>query len=65
MMTLEFKVPNMACAACVTTITNAVTAINSTAKVEADPKTKQVKIETQQPETAVKQAIIAAGYTIT
>lgn len=65
MMTLEFKVPNMACAACVTTITNAVTAIDSTAKVEADPKTKQVKIETQQPETAVKQAIIAAGYTIT
>ena len=65
MMTLEFKVPNMACAACVTTITNAVTAINSTAKVEADPKTKQVKIETQQLETAVMQAIIAAGYTIT
>lgn len=45
-MTLEFKVPNMACSACATNITNAVTATNSTAKVEADLKTKQVKIET-------------------
>jgi copper chaperone CopZ len=35
-----------------------------TATVEADPKTKQVKIETQQPETTVKNAIAAAGYTI-
>jgi copper chaperone len=65
MITLEFKVPNMACSACATTITNAVTAIDPTAKVEADPKTKQVKIETQQPEATVKQAIVAAGYTIT
>ena len=27
--------------------------------------TMPVKIETQQPETLVKQAIIAAGYTVT
>lgn len=64
-MTLEFKVPNMACSACVATITEAVTAIDPTATVAADPKTKQVKIETQQPETTVKNAIAAAGYTVT
>lgn len=63
-MTLEFKVPNMACSACATTITSAVTAIDPTAKVEADPKTKQVRIETQQPEMMVKDAIVAAGYTV-
>ena len=63
-MTLEFKVPDMACAACVTTITKAVTAIDAAAIVEADPKTKQVKIETQQSETAMKHAIVAAGYTV-
>jgi copper chaperone len=63
-MTLEFKVPTMACSACATTITNAVTAIDPTATVEADPKTKQVKIETQQSEVAVKDAIAAAGYTV-
>jgi copper chaperone len=63
-MTLQFKVPDMACSACATTITSAVTAIDPTAKVEADPTTKQVKIETQQPEATVKQAIAAAGYTV-
>lgn len=63
-MTLQLKVPNMACSACGETITEAVTAIDPTAKVEADPKTKLVSIETQQSEAAVKEAITAAGYTV-
>lgn len=63
-MTLQLKVPNMACSACVKTITKAVTAIDATAKVDADPKTKQVSIETQQSEAAVKKAISAAGYAV-
>ena len=63
-MTFQFKVPNMACSACVTTITNAITVIDPTAKVEADSKTKLVKIETQQSEMAVKEAIAAAGYPV-
>lgn len=63
-MTLQLKVPNMACSACVTTINEAITAIDPTAKVEADSKTKLVNIETQQSEAAVKQAIAAAGYPV-
>jgi copper chaperone len=63
-MALQLKVPNMACSACVTTINNAIIAIDPTAKVEADSKTKLVNIETQQSEPAVKQAIAAAGYTV-
>lgn len=63
-MTLRFTVPNMACSACSNTITKAVEAIDPTAKVEADPKTKLVTIDTQEPETTVKQAIAAAGYTV-
>ncbi len=63
-MTLQLKIPNMACSACVTTITNAITAIDPTAKVEADSKTKLVNIETQQSEAAVKEAISLAGYTV-
>jgi len=63
-MTLQLKVPNMACSACVTTITNAITVIDPTVKVEADSQTKLVNIETQQSEPAVKQAIAAAGYTV-
>ena len=63
-MTLNFKVPDLACSACVATITQAVTAVDTAATVNADPKTKQVTIETQHPEAAIKGAITSAGYTI-
>lgn len=63
-MKLELTVPNMACSACGETITKAIQAIDPTATVQADPKTKLVGVETQQSETAVKQAITAAGYTV-
>lgn len=63
-MTLQLKVPNIACSACVTTITNAITVTDPMAKVEADSKTKLVNIETQQSEAAVKEAIALAGYTV-
>ncbi|MDX2240363.1 MAG: heavy-metal-associated domain-containing protein [Leptolyngbyaceae cyanobacterium bins.302] len=63
-MTLEFTVPNMACSACSDTITQAVMAIDPHATVQADLKTKRVTVETQTHETAIKQAIAAAGYTV-
>lgn len=63
-MTLQLTVPSMACAACATTIAKAVTTIDPTAQVDADPKTKCVNIETQQPEAKVKAAIVAAGYPV-
>jgi len=63
-MTLELKVPSMACSACADTITKAVKTVDPTAEVEADTKTKIVKVETQQPETAVKDAIASAGYPV-
>lgn len=63
-MSLELKVPSMACGACAETITKAVTQLDPAAKVEADPKTKWVKIDTQQPEEKVKAVITAAGYPI-
>ena len=64
-MTLELKVPSMACSACVETISQAVTAIDPKAKVDADTKTKVVQVETQQPETKVREAIAKAGYPVT
>ena len=63
-MTLQLTVPNMACSACSDTITKAIKAIDPAATVQADTKTKQVNIETQAPETAIKQAITNAGYTV-
>jgi len=61
-MTLQLKVPDIACSACVDTVTKAVKSVDPTAQVEADPKTKLVRVETQQSETAIKAAIAYAGY---
>lgn len=61
-MTLQLKVPDIACAACVDTVTKAVKSVDPTAEVNADAKTKLVNVETQQPETAIREAIANAGY---
>lgn len=63
-MTLQMKVPNMACSACSDTITKAIQAIDPAATVQADTKTKLVVISSQASEPAIKQAIAAAGYTV-
>jgi copper chaperone len=63
-MNIELNIPNMACGACGATITEAVMKIDPTATVQADPKTKQVKIETQASQAAIESAITAAGYQV-
>ena len=63
-MTLQLKVPNMACSACAETITEAILAVDSTATVETDPKTKLVNVETLASEVAIKEAITTAGYSV-
>lgn len=62
-MNLEFTVPDMACSACAAKITQAVHAIDPEAKINADPNTKLVTIETAQPKEMMQQTITAAGYT--
>ena len=61
-MKLQLNVPNMACGSCAKTIANAVKKVDQNAKVEADPKTKRVDVETETSEAAIKQAINNAGY---
>jgi copper chaperone len=63
-MTLQLKVSSMACSACSDTIASAVKAVDPGATVQADLKTKQVEIEAQASEAAIKRAIEAAGYPI-
>ena len=64
LMTLQIIVPNMACSACAETITKAVQDVDPGAIVEADPQTKLVKIQTNQPESLVREAIALAGYLV-
>lgn len=61
-MTLQLTVPNLACSACVNNITKAVKTVDPNAKVQAEPKTKLVLVETQADQTAIQDAIAVAGY---
>ena len=61
-MNIKLTVPGMACSACANNITNAVKSIDANAIVDADPQTKLVNVETQVTESAIKEALIAAGY---
>jgi copper chaperone len=61
-MSLQLKVPKLACAACVNTVTQAIKSVDATAKIEADAKTKMVRIDTQRWEAEIKGAIAAVGY---
>lgn len=63
-MKLDLTVPNLACSACVETVTKAVHSVDAIAQIAADPKTKQVSIVTDAAEADIKSAIATAGYTI-
>ena len=52
----------MACGDCAKTITQAVIDIDPKASVKAEPKTKQVIVNTQASESSVRKALDAAGY---
>ncbi|MEM0979462.1 MAG: heavy-metal-associated domain-containing protein [Cyanobacteria bacterium P01_H01_bin.58] len=64
MATLDFVIPDMACSACVESITKAVQSLDAGASVEADTTTKKVTITTATEDDRVKQAIATAGYTV-
>ncbi|WP_036488442.1 heavy-metal-associated domain-containing protein [Myxosarcina sp. GI1] len=61
-MTIELKVPGMACGGCGKTITKAIQSVDPGADVQTDPKSKQVKVDTQAKESSIREAIAAAGY---
>ena len=61
-MTIELRVPGMACGGCGKTISKAIQSVDPSADVQADPKSKQVKVETQVKESSIREAIAAAGY---
>jgi copper chaperone len=61
-MTIQLKIPNMACGACGKTITEAVLSVDPKASVKADPKSKQVVVNTEASESSVREAVAAAGY---
>ncbi|TVQ06731.1 MAG: copper chaperone [Leptolyngbya sp. DLM2.Bin27] len=64
MTTLAVTVPDMACGACVTTITDAVKAVDPSAEVKTNLESKAVEINASVTADALTQAIQQAGYTV-
>ncbi|NJN63238.1 MAG: heavy-metal-associated domain-containing protein [Coleofasciculaceae cyanobacterium RL_1_1] len=63
-MYLEFVVPDMACSACVKSITRAIQSFDGSAEVNANTDTKQVTVSTSRARIEIEQTIMAAGYTV-
>ncbi len=61
-MVVVLTVPGLACSACVDTVTQAVRQQDPQAQVEADPKTKQVRIISEQIDTDWRQVLAQVGY---
>ena len=59
---IEFKLPDMSCGHCVSTVTRAVRQVDPQARVEADLAGKTVKIESSQDRAPLARALAEAGY---
>ncbi len=64
MTTLQFQVPDMACGACATTITQAIQALDASSVIDTNLQSKQVSVQTQKTSLEVAAVITAAGYTV-
>jgi copper chaperone len=62
---MRFHIENMTCGGCARSVTKAVQVVDSKAKVNADPVTKKVTIESALPAKAFVGALNDAGYPAT
>ena len=60
---IEFEVNDMTCGHCVGAITQAIAAVDASAKVEIDLPTHRVRIDGHPNVEALRAAITEAGYT--
>ncbi len=59
---IELTLKDMTCGHCVRTVTQTVQKLDPQAHIEIDLPHQRVKIETQQPPEAVRQALAEEGY---
>ena len=63
-MALKLTVPNIMCDGCGETITDSIHTMEPDAKIDVDVQAKTVTVESAASEETIKQAIVAAGFTI-
>ena len=62
---MQFHVEDMMCGGCAKSVAKALTNLDKDAKVQADPETRTVKVETSAPLAAVRKALADAGFPAT
>ena len=60
----RFEVPDMNCGACVRRVTKAVHSVDPAARVEADPSTREVRVQSSAGSAALMKALDEAGYPV-
>ena len=62
---IEFRIDDMTCGHCASTITKAVRSLDQAAKVEIDLAAKRVRVDSQLDAAKFAAAIVGAGFTPT
>ncbi len=62
---MQFHVEDMMCGGCAKSVTKAITNLDNKAKVETDPASRTVKVETSTSQAAVEKALADAGFPTT
>jgi len=62
---MQFHIENMTCGGCARSVTKAIEGVDAKAKVNADPVTKKVTIESALPASTFSRALDDAGYPAT
>ncbi|BAZ41394.1 heavy metal transport/detoxification protein [Calothrix sp. NIES-4101] len=63
-MALKLNVPDISCNHCAETITESIQVVEPNAKINIDVNAKIVTVESSASAESIRQAIVAAGYTI-
>ena len=62
---MELRIENMTCGGCAKSVTKAIQSVAPTARVEANPEARAVKVETTATAGAIQQVLEEAGYPAT
>lgn len=62
---MQLRIEDMTCGGCAKSVTAAITSVDPDAKVEANPASRMVKVETSAPKDKILTVLEQAGYPAT
>lgn len=62
---MQFHVESMTCGGCARSVTKAIKSVDAQAKIETDPPTRTVKVETSATQDDILKVLDLAGYPAT